>query len=260
MEALALALALGATCHPPADPDGVRTGAAALPLGEVRTDSLACRSGCGGGGGDCADWWLVQVPGEGSVVVRVANEPGKGEPKQPPALVVKLVDASGQQVAQAEAVGTEAAGIASQVDRGSYFVDVEPRDPKQPGVLPYSLRASFEPRPPPPPAPKPTPPRPARETSPRPPSPPPTRTLTTAILETEGPPNRPTEVLLEAGRSAGIRAGLQGRIVDGGHTLATVTITEVYDDGSRARVIGIPDGRITPSSEVQIEVPIGGAP
>jgi hypothetical protein len=261
--ALAFTLALGATCNPPADTDGVRTGAGKFPLGEARSDQVACPSGCGGKGGDCGDWWLVQAPGKGKLHVELANEPlkdgdGNAKPLDPRVgLVVKLVDGGGADLSRAEAVGDAAAAITSKATEGNYFVLIEPLDPKRKGATPYSLRVAFE-APKPKVKPSPPPPPPVVRQPPPPPPPPRFQTLTTAILEIEGPPGRPTHVLLEGGRSAGLRAGLAGRIVDGGRTIAPVEITEVFEGGSKARIVGPPAGRITPASEVQIDVPAGG--
>ena len=78
------------------------------------------------------------------------------------------------------------------------------------------------------------------------------------LHEVEGPAGAPTGVLIDAGRSAGVRTGLQGRIVESGRTLAPIELIEVYYGGSRARLLAPPTGRITPASEVQIDVPVGG--
>jgi len=255
--AVAFTLALGATCQPPADTDGVRTGAAQLPLAESRSDQLACPSGCGGKGGDCGDWWHVEAPREGKLHVRVENaapkdedgKPGEVDPKA--ALIVKLVDGGGADLTRAEAAGSAPAVLVRKVTEGSYFVLIEPLDAKRKGPQPYTLRVVHE-------APKPKPPEPVALPPPPPPPEPRFQTLTTAILEVEGPPGRPSQVLLEGGRSAGLRQGLQGRIVDGGRVIAPVEITEVFEGGSRARLIGPAAGRITPSSEVQIDVPVAG--
>ena len=262
--ATAFMLAMGATCQPPADTDGIRTGAAQLPLGESRADQLWCPSGCGGKGGDCSDWWQVEVPGRGKLYVEVQNEArkdddGKAEELDPRAgVLVKLVNGGGADLGRAEAVGAAHAALKAKAAEGRYFVLIEPLDPKRKAKLPYTVRVHFEaklqpvvtPVPPPPPIPDPA--------APPPPPPPRFQTLTTAILELEGPPGRPTAVLLEGGRSAGLRAGLQGRIVDGGRTIAPVEIVEVFEGGSRARIVGPAAGRISPSSEVQIDVPAGG--
>jgi hypothetical protein len=258
--AVAFTLALGATCQPPADTDGVRTGAAQLPLGEARADQLWCPSGCGGKGGDCGDWWHVEAPKAGKLHDRVENAAPKdkdgktGELDPRSGLIVKVVDGGGASLGHAEAAGAAPAAVTSKVEEGSYFVLVEPLDPKRKAAQPYSVRVVFE-------APKPKPVPVVVEPPPPPPPPPPEprfQTLTTPILEVEGPPGRPTRVLLEGGSAAGLRGGLQGRIVDGGRVIAPIEIEQVFEGGSRARLLGPAAGRITPTSEVQIDVPVGG--
>ena len=258
--AIAFTLALGATCQPPADTDGLRTGAAPLPLQDPRADQLWCPAGCGGKGGDCADWWLVNVQKSGKLHVKLENQPWKdadGKPKDLDprvGIVLELVDHDGAALGRAEAVGAAPAALTAPVAPGTYYALVEPLDPKRKGPEPYQIEARVElPKPPPSPPPQ------ARPPSPPPPPPAPrVQTLTTPIVELEGPAGRPTAVLLDAGRSAGLRSGLVGRIVDHGQTIAPIEVIEVFDGGSRARLTGPTAGRITPSSEVQIDVPAAG--
>ena len=240
---LALIAGSGATCQPPADPDGNRAGATPLALGATHADSLECPSGCGGHGGDCGDWYQTRVEGPGKLLVEVRNT---GERASDNGIAVSLADAKGKIVANARAIGTEPAELEWRVAPGSYYVAVTPIDPKQKGAQTYEVRATYEAPPPPPPAPPPPPPPPKFETH------------TSAVLEAEGPAGRPTTVLLEAGRAAGMRAGLRGRLVDAGRTIGEIEIIEVYDQGSRARLAAPPTAPITPTTEAQIDVPVEG--
>jgi hypothetical protein len=54
-----------------------------------------------------------------------------------------------------------------------------------------------------------------------------------------------------------MRAGLRGRLVDGGRELARIEIEEVFAEGSRARIRGTLQGPVTPSTLAEIEVPDG---
>jgi hypothetical protein len=58
------------------------------------------------------------------------------------------------------------------------------------------------------------------------------------LLEVERSSGQPVAVLLEAGAGEGLRRGMVGELVDGGRVIGELEIIAVYDDGSRARIVG----------------------
>ena len=226
-----IALAALAGCaKPPPDLDGEPGGAVALPLGETHADTLACKQG------DCADWYRIEVPGAGELSVDVAGEPsGAG-------LETSLLDAKGAPLAQAGGGSGTARHLHSSVTRGAFLVRVEAAD--RDAKLAYSISAKFTSAAPPPPP---------RAPEPR------FETLRSPVLEVEGRPGAESFVLLDAGEGARVRVGMRGKLVDGGKTLGSIVIQNVYPDGSRARVEGPLAGTISPHTVAEIEVPVAPA-
>ncbi len=58
------------------------------------------------------------------------------------------------------------------------------------------------------------------------------------LLEIERTGGKPVAVLLEAGASEGLRRGMVGELVDRGQVIGRLEIIAVYDEGSRARIVG----------------------
>jgi hypothetical protein len=62
-------------------------------------------------------------------------------------------------------------------------------------------------------------------------------------------------VLIEGGRSRGLRAGQRGELVQAGQTIARIELVEVYEAGSRARLLGPVSYPIDPlKTEARIHV------
>lgn len=225
-----LGMALGAaTCRTPPDPDGDPGGARPLGLDEWHADGLDCRHG------DCADWYLVRTRDKGTLRVEVDAKPG--DPKA--SYSVALADGRAQILDEASHPTGQTASMQHEVTPGAYFVRLS-EPPKSP-VVAYQVRASVEaPKavaPPPPPAPR-------------------FRTLEAEVLEVEGPPGGQQFVLFGRGQSDGLRPSQRGRLVQDGQTLATVEVTEVFAEGTRARLLGPPSAAITPRATVQIDIPL----
>jgi hypothetical protein len=83
------------------------------------------------------------------------------------------------------------------------------------------------------------------------------RTQTSAVLEVEGWGEDSQAVLIELGRADGIQAGLRGRLIEEGEVIGEIVIEQVYPDGSRARIDGTLVTPVTPSTTVEVEVPVG---
>jgi len=231
--ALLLAAALGACAKPPPDLDAQPAGAVPLPLDQRHADTLECDEG------DCADWYRVDVPAKGLLMVDLgpgAPETAKG------GLSARLLDAKGETLAIAASAHGESLELKAPVAAGPVLVEVTPADPK--AAVGYAVQGRFKPAPPPPPPP---PPAPRFETK------------RAAVLEVEDARSSQPSVLLDAGEGAGLRPGLRGVLVDGGKKLATVVIVNVYPDGSRARVEGVLAGSISPRTVAEIQVPLGPA-
>jgi hypothetical protein len=225
---LVLAAVAGCAKPPPPDLDGVSSGAAALPLGEKRDDSLGCAAG------DCADWYRVDVPANGELVVEIGRGP---EGVALSGLEARLIDAQGETLD--EAVGDSAERtrrMRATVNEGPALVSVAATDPK--AQISYSIRATFKKAPPP------RPPEPRFETR------------RAAVLEVEGRAGAQAFVLLDAGEGAQLRAGMRGKLVDGGKSLGSIVIQDVYPDGSRARIEGPLTGKIGPRTVAEIQVPV----
>lgn len=66
-------------------------------------------------------------------------------------------------------------------------------------------------------------------------------------------------IRLDAGAAKGLRAGLRGRLIDGGREIGTIEIVEVYPAASLARVDDAASSTIGARSAVEIDIPITGA-
>lgn len=231
---LALAAALLACAKPPPDPDAQPAGAVPLALDQRHVDTLQCDEN------DCADWYRLDVPAKGLLMVDL----GPGAPETPPGgLSARMLDDKGETLAIAASAHGESLELKAPVGAGPVLVEVTPADPK--AAVGYALLGRFKPAPPPPPPPKAVAPR--------------FETKRAAVLEVEDARSAQPSVLLEAGEAAGFRPGMRGVLVDGGKKLAQVVIVNVYPDGSRARVEGVLSGSISPRTVAEIQVPLGPA-
>ncbi len=230
--ALAALLLAGCAKPPPPDPDGVSAGAGALELGRKRDDSLGCAQG------DCADWWRIDVPGNGELTVEI----GRGaEGVALTALEARLIDPQGETLDEAVGDSSERTRrLHATVKEGPALVNVAATDPE--AQIAYSIRATFK-RAAPPRAPEPR-----------------FETRRAAVLEVEGRAGAQAFVLLDAGEGAELRPGMRGQLIDGGKSLGSIVIQDVYPDGSRARVEGPLTGKIGPRTVAEIQVPVAPAP
>ena len=98
----------------------------------------------------------------------------------------------------------------------------------------------------------------AREPTPKPAAPasfePPSPTYVESdLLEIERSGGEPVAVLLEAGASEGLRRGMAGELVDRGQVIGRLEIIAVYDEGSRARIVGDLSVPITVDTAARIQ-------
>ncbi len=226
---------LVAGCAKPPDLDAEPGGAQVLALGEPHDDTLDCRHG------DCVDWYRIEVPGRGRLVVEVSALASEAPP---PGFSAMLADDRGTALDHAESAGQVSVRLEAQApDRAAYLVEVERREPRPP--LGYRIEARYEP-PPPPRAPAP-PPKPEFEK------------VRSAVLQVERQDGRVTAVLLESGSGQGMRPGLRGSLVQGGRVIAQIEVIDVFPEGSRARVDGALAAPITASTMAEIDVPLGAS-
>src|SRR5262245_34161105 len=159
---MVLAAALFACAKPPPlppDPDGDPEGARLLPLNAAELDELACAVG------DCADWFEVEIPGEG--YVRVDVKPEATGSANTPALEVRFADELGRAIGRPGDEPTAQDGALLRVEKASYRVAVSTSQVNGARV-PYQIEVHFQPLAARPLAPRPAPP-PRKKPSPQPP-------------------------------------------------------------------------------------------
>jgi hypothetical protein len=125
-----------------------------------------------------------------------------------------------------------ASELALELSAGEPYEDPTPPEPKP--ETPKKPKPNPKPRASGSTARKPTP-RPAAPASFEPPSP---TYVESDLLEIERSGGKPVAVLLEAGASEGLRRGMLGELVDRGQVIGQLEIIAVYDEGSRARIVG----------------------
>lgn len=240
---LAALIALGACAKRPPDADAIPSGANALALDTPRADVLDCRED------DCADWFRAEIPRKGKLVIELSATPEQGTDVR---ISVSLADGQGATLARDQTIGRTAISVSSDVVPATYLIAIASNHPE--ARFDYTVTARLVLPPPPKPPPKAAP---ARKRAPVPAKPPAPRfeTKRAEVLEVDesGPHGR--AVLLDAGSTQGLRVGLRGRLLDGGQTIATLQIVEVYPEGSLARIEGGP-GAIGVTSTAEIEIPI----
>jgi hypothetical protein len=77
------------------------------------------------------------------------------------------------------------------------------------------------------------------------------------LVEVERPRDDGQFAMIAGGTQMGFRPGLRGRLVDGGRTLGTFEIIEVYSGGSRVKIEGRLSGPLSGRTAVQVDVPTG---
>jgi hypothetical protein len=219
------------------DVDGQPGGAQWLHLQVPRTDSLDCSSRVR----DCADWYRLQLADSGNLQISVEPIPGPGIPASFEVGLARSAGENPQFVGRATSSGHSQARIRHRTSPGTYFVVVSAAS----GRVGYSIRADLR-RPAPRPPPK--QPEPSFETVPG------------GVIELEGRSNEDRRVLIDLGEKQGMQRGLSGRLVQNGREIGEIEITEVYKDGSRARILGPLAGTVTPATRVEVYVPRGRTP
>lgn len=220
---------LGMTCIVPPDPDGTPLGARPLSLDEWVRDTIDC----GRFSGDCADWYLVEVPGEGTLRLDLAKVQDE---REVPDFTLALGDPAGRVIEDDQNAGRIRLRLDHAVRAGRYTVSVS-TPAEGSGAMDYEVRASFRPKPHPKPAPR-------------------FSVVKATLLEVETRDDGGQAVLLDKGSRAGIAQGQRGRLLQGGDTIAEIEILDVYPDGSRALIRGSLKAAITPSTVAEVDVPL----
>jgi hypothetical protein len=244
----AAVIALCACAKRPADADATPAGASALALDTPRSDVLDCRQH------DCADWYRVEVPSKGSLVVDLSAVAAADEDVR---ISVSLADGQGATLARDQTIGRAAISISAAVLPATYLIAIASNHPV--ARFDYTVTARLV-LPPPPPKPVVQPKRPTKPPVLKPPPAPRFETKRAEVLEIheDGPHGR--TVLLDVGAAQGMRLGLRGRLLDGGRVIAAIEIVEIYPEGCLARIDGAGATAISTSSAVEIDIPIAAAP
>lgn len=230
------------------DTFSTREEAQPLTPGQWHRDFLHCAKK------ECLDWYMVNVDHRVELRVDVYSAAVPGQPDY----VLRLEDSNKQQLAKVDPTGQSPREIHMMVDPGLYLLEVEAAG-SDGARIEYEILAELrELRPEPPPrvvhrTSRP-PPTPAVEPPPPPPRPEPVW-VDSEVLEVERDGGEPRFVLIDAGRSAGMRPGLSGRLMQTGEQIGEIEVTEVYDAGSRARIVGPLAAAITVQTKAQIAVP-----
>jgi hypothetical protein len=128
-------------------------------------------------------------------------------------------------------------------DPGAYFVAVS-SDARQAG-LQYQIVAWYQP---------------ARDAAGREESGPRFETSSWMVLEVEAERGRPRFVIIDGGRKNGLHGGFRGRLIERGRSIAEIEVVDVFDEGSRARIVTELIGQITPQTAAEIDVPVRRTP
>jgi hypothetical protein len=224
-----LALGFGTACPkpPPPDPDAVVTGAQPLSLNQWHQDELDCTRGVR----DCADWFRIDVPGEGHVeIVLVAA----ADTEPIPEFSLVFADGGGRLIERSISTGTPRLRLRKRVRGGRHTLAVSLlKDAVV--TMGYELRASFAPKP--------------VAVVPR------FEQVTALVLEIERRANGGDAILIDKGHKAGLARGQKGRLLKNGERIAEIEILEVFPDGSRAAIVGVLSTTITPSTVAEVDVP-----
>ena len=227
----AVALALGCKSLPP-DPDGRPQGARPIQLGVEQHDSMNCDQG------DCADWYSFEL--EAKTPLTLQLDPDAGATWDAGVQVeILLYDSVGTVIATEKTEGRPSLTVKSDLAPGSYYIAVGSATGGN-GV-PYTLVARAE-------APKKSSSS-GNSASKKPGSR--FETKRGSVLEIS---DNGHAVLLDIGKSQGIRVGLKGRLLSGGAAAGSLEIVEVYPEGSLARLSG--GAKAQANSTAEIDVPL----
>jgi len=220
-----------------------------LQLGQWHTDSLYCERG------QCQDWFAFDLPSRRLVQIDVYYPAGPGLPD----FEMRLKDASQATLETSQPTGRSPRRIRQTLAPGRYFIQLS-------SVPPGNERLSYEVVALAKPIPK-SPTRPGSgsrtrsKPAPPPPPPPPRYDVVKAeVLEVEKCEGDPCMVLLDAGSPERIGRGMAGELNEGGEKLAEIRIEEVFEAGSRARIVGELGGPITLDTMAHIRVPAAQSP
>ena len=244
----AAVIALCACAKRPPDADATPAGANALALDTPRSDVLDCRKD------DCADWYRVEVPSKGRLVIDLAAVPAAGEDVR---ISVSLADAQGATLERDQTIGRAAISISAEVLPATYLIAIASNHPA--ARFDYTVTARLV-LPPPPPKPVVQPKRPTKPPVVKPPPAPRFETKRAEVLEIHEDGSHGRTVLLDAGAAQGLRPGLRGRLLDGGRVIAAIEIVEIYSEGCLARVEGGDSNPIGATSTVEIDIPLPSSP
>jgi hypothetical protein len=222
-----------------------RKAARPLVLGEWYKESLHCDDG------NCRDWYQIFLSQAGDLRLDVYSPTGSGLPDY----TLILEDENERVLEELPPTGKSPRQVRRRLEAGLYRVLLRSRN-KDDERLHYEILAEFE-------TPRPrkksvTRPRPARPepTKPLPVKPAPEPIVVSAeVLEIEERDGQPSSVLIDAGKPQGVRAGLGGELVEKGKTIARIEVTDVYDAGSRAQILGPLEATITIDTRARIRIP-----
>ena len=213
----------------PADPDGRPDGARPLEFGTAAHDSLKCDEG------DCADWYTIEVDQKGPVAIQLDPDTG---PAWSVEVELLVYDEVGTVIENVRTDGRPEIAVKPELAPGKYFIAVGSATGGN--TVPYALVAREEKKAP---AAAPN----ARKT---PAAKPKVETRRGSVLEVS---DGGRSVLLDIGKSQGIKVGQKGRLFTDGAAAGALEIVEVYPEGSLARVSG--NGKAEANSTAEIDVP-----
>jgi len=234
---------------PPPPPDSDATPQAAQPLAfdELHRDSADRTRG------DLDDWYRLEVPAAGTVYLELSAAQPHGSL---PGLFLVLTERGGvAHVDPTRTGGRTRVVLSREVQPGAYLVWVG-TEPEAAGSVPYEIRAHFKPKPlPPKPKPRPKAVAPVAPVVAPPPPAPAFETHVTSVVEIERGQDDAQFVTIAGGERMGFQPGFTGRLVDGGRTLGTFEIIEVYSGGSRVKIRGRLSGPVSGRTVVEVDVP-----
>jgi hypothetical protein len=236
---LVVAACLAGCATPRVDADGSPDHARTLELDVAHSDRLSCQDE---EQPDCIDWFVVNLPGEGEILLEVTAASPEGAT---PDYAVTVANHRTEPLRHASNQGGPGVRMHWSGDPGDYFVAVSSGAPQPP--FRYEIVARYQPAPP---REEPKPPR--EEPKPR------FETTSWMVLEVEAERGQPRFVIIDGGSRGGLRRGLRGRLIERGRFLAEIEIVDVFDEGSRARIATELVGRITPQTVAEIDVPVAG--
>jgi hypothetical protein len=221
--------------------DQLRLQAPELPLDEWHEGSLHCKRGL------CSNWYKLVVQQAMELEIE-ANAPVH---ESLPDFALVVEDAERRRIGDDLAPLHRPRRVKRSFQPGVYYLQLMGLD-RNSELMSYKLIVR-----------QPPPPRIALPTAPRraaPPvaKPPPPKTIESAVIEVERQGGEPAFVLIEAGRAAGMAKGLTGDLVDQGNPIGRVEIVDVYEAGSRARIVGGLSAPITLDTLARIRKPVSG--